>query len=136
MQLNRVADLLARGETVTFIARGHSMTPKIRDRQQVTLVPVDPTEVKRGDIVLARVGSFWYLHLVSATEKNRVQISNNRGRVNGWTARRNVRGRLAQAKSCGLRSGWTVPERRPSCVLRSRPRSSDCVRRARRVARV
>jgi hypothetical protein len=38
-----------------------------------------------GDIVLARVAGAVYLHLVSALANGRVQISNNRGRVNGWT---------------------------------------------------
>jgi hypothetical protein len=38
--------------------------------------------------VLARVAGTVYLHLVSSvdTVRNRVQISNNRGRVNGWTS--------------------------------------------------
>ncbi|HSK96848.1 MAG TPA: hypothetical protein VK891_09545 [Euzebyales bacterium] len=46
-----------------------------------------PTTVEVGDIVLARVAGTTYLHLVSAvdTGTGRVQISNNRGRVNGWT---------------------------------------------------
>jgi hypothetical protein len=35
--------------------------------------------------VLARVAGTVYLHLVSAVNADRVQISNNRGRVNGWT---------------------------------------------------
>jgi hypothetical protein len=45
-------------------------------------------KVEVGDIVLARVAGVVYLHLVSAVEpaKGRVQISNNRGRVNGWTS--------------------------------------------------
>lgn len=40
------------------------------------------------DIVLARVAGTVYLHLVSAVDANagRVQISNKRGRVNGWTS--------------------------------------------------
>jgi hypothetical protein len=53
----------------------------------VTVAPVDPTKADVGDIVLARVAETVYLHLVSAigTSAGRVQISNNRGRVNGWT---------------------------------------------------
>lgn len=63
------------------------MVPLIRSRQLVTVAPVDPTKVQVGDIVLARVAGTTYLHLVSAvdTGRGRVQISNNRGRVNGWT---------------------------------------------------
>jgi hypothetical protein len=63
------------------------MIPLIRSRQLVTVAPVDPTKVEVGDIVLARVAGSTYLHLVSAVDagRGRVQISNNRGRVNGWT---------------------------------------------------
>ena len=63
------------------------MFPLIRSRQLVTVAPVDPAKVEVGDIVLARVAGTTYLHLVSAVDasRGRVQISNNRGRVNGWT---------------------------------------------------
>ncbi|MCE7007609.1 hypothetical protein LWC34_33015 [Kibdelosporangium philippinense] len=49
---------------------------------------MDPTKLAVGDIVLARVAGTVYLHLVSALDpvRKRVQISNNRGRVNGWTS--------------------------------------------------
>lgn len=64
------------------------MVPLIRSRQQVTVAPVDPARLEVGDIVLVRVAGTTYLHLVSALNKDaeRVQISNNRGRVNGWTS--------------------------------------------------
>ncbi|NUR64902.1 MAG: S26 family signal peptidase, partial [Streptomyces sp.] len=47
-----------------------------------------------GDIVLARVAGTVYLHLVSSVDlaRKRVQISNNRGRVNGWTSHDRVFG--------------------------------------------
>jgi hypothetical protein len=64
------------------------MVPRIRSRQQVIVAPVDPAKLEVGDIVLARVAETVYLHLVSAIDqaRKRVQISNNRGRVNGWTS--------------------------------------------------
>ncbi len=54
----------------------------------VRVQPVDPAKVEAGDIVLAKVSGTVYLHLVSAVDhaRGRVQISNYRGRVNGWTA--------------------------------------------------
>jgi len=70
------------------------MVPLIRSRQLVAVAPVDSTKLEVGDIVLARVAGSVYLHLVSALDqtKERVQISNNRGRVNGWTGRDRVYG--------------------------------------------
>ncbi|MFJ6138349.1 S26 family signal peptidase [Kitasatospora sp. NPDC092286] len=70
------------------------MVPLIRSRQQVVVAPVDASKLEVGDIVLARVAGAVYLHLVSAVDpaRRRVQISNNRGRVNGWTGQARVFG--------------------------------------------
>lgn len=83
-----MAARVAGGSTVEFRPVGSSMVPLIRSRQLVTVAPVDPALVEVGDIVLARVAGTVYLHLVSAVdrERRRVQISNDRGRVNGWTS--------------------------------------------------
>jgi hypothetical protein len=85
--LDTIAGRVAAGATVDFRPSGSSMVPLVRNRQLVTVAPVDPTKLQIGDIVLARVAGTVYLHLVSAIDatSGRVQISNNRGRVNGWT---------------------------------------------------
>jgi hypothetical protein len=85
--LETIAARVAGGETVEFRPTGSSMVPLIHSRQLVTVSPVDPATVEVGDIVLCRVAGATYLHLVSAVDRagTRVQISNNRGRVNGWT---------------------------------------------------
>ncbi|AGZ43689.1 hypothetical protein [Actinoplanes friuliensis] len=90
-----VAARVAAGSAVEFRPTGSSMVPLIRSRQLVTVEPVDPATVVVGDIVLCRVAGAVYLHLVSAVDpaKRRVQISNNRGRVNGWTSYDRVYGR-------------------------------------------
>ncbi|MFE5208914.1 S24/S26 family peptidase [Streptomyces sp. NPDC056600] len=92
--LDAVAQRVAGGATVTFRPSGASMTPLIRNRQQVVVAPVDPARVEVGDVVLARVAGTVYLHLVSSVDpaRKRVQISNNRGRVNGWTSHDRVFG--------------------------------------------
>lgn len=92
--LDAIATRVAGGETVEFRPSGGSMVPLIRSRQLVRVVPVDPAAVEVGDIVLARVAGSVYLHLVSALDASRarVQISNNRGRVNGWTGHARVYG--------------------------------------------
>ncbi|MET0494689.1 MAG: hypothetical protein ABW000_16330 [Actinoplanes sp.] len=85
--LDAHAARVAAGRVVEFRPSGSSMVPLVRSRQLVTVAPVDPATVEVGDIVLARVAGTTYLHLVSAVNAatGRVQISNNRGRVNGWT---------------------------------------------------
>lgn len=86
--LDAAAGRVAAGARVELRPSGSSMVPLIRSRQRVIVAPVDPAKVEVGDIVLARVAGTVYLHLVSAIDpaRKRVQISNNRGRVNGWTS--------------------------------------------------
>jgi hypothetical protein len=92
--LDAAAGRVAAGATAELRPSGSSMVPLIRSRQQVTIAPVDPAKLEVGDIVLARVAGAVYLHLVSAVDlaRKRVQISNNRGRVNGWTSHDRVFG--------------------------------------------
>ncbi|MER6446757.1 S26 family signal peptidase [Streptomyces venezuelae] len=92
--MDAVAGRVAGGATVEFRPTGSSMVPLVRSRQQVTVAPADPSKLAVGDIVLARVAGTVYLHLVSAVDpaRKRVQISNNRGRVNGWTGHNRVFG--------------------------------------------
>jgi hypothetical protein len=92
--MDSVVRRVAAGEMVEFRPVGSSMVPLIKSRQLVTVVPVRPELVEPGDIVLTRVAGSVYLHLVSAVdhERQRVQISNNRGRVNGWTSHARVYG--------------------------------------------
>ncbi|MGW6916986.1 S26 family signal peptidase [Kitasatospora sp. NPDC054939] len=92
--LDAVAARVAGGATVEFRPSGSSMVPLIRSRQSVVVAPVDPAKLMVGDIVLARVAGTVYLHLVSSVDpvRRRVQISNNRGRVNGWTGHDRVFG--------------------------------------------
>lgn len=86
--MDAMAGRVAAGATVEFRPSGASMVPLIRSRDSVVVAPVDPSKLEVGDIVLARVAGTVYLHLVSSLDssRNRVQISNNRGRVNGWTS--------------------------------------------------
>ncbi|MER7169973.1 S24/S26 family peptidase [Streptomyces mesophilus] len=79
---------------MTFRPSGSSMIPLIRSRQEVVVAPVNPSKLEVGDIVLARVAGTVYLHLVSSVDaaRKRVQISNNRGHINGWTGHDRVFG--------------------------------------------
>jgi hypothetical protein len=90
---------LAAGETVQFRPRGHSMTGKVNDGQLCTVAPFHGDHVLAvGDIVLCRVKGTQYLHLAKALEGERVQIGNNRGRINGWVTRRQIFGRLIEVQ--------------------------------------
>lgn len=86
---------LKAGETIRFRPRGNSMTPRIKSGQLVEVAPVTRVPEK-GDIVLCRVNGADYLHLVSAVQGDRFQISNNHGHVNGWIGRDRIYGFLVE----------------------------------------
>lgn len=92
--MDTIAARVSAGSTVDFRPTGSSMVPLVASRDLVTVAPVDPGQVEVGDIVLARVAGTVYLHLVTAVDagRGRVQIGNNRGRVNGWTSHARVFG--------------------------------------------
>jgi len=93
---------LQQGKTVKLRPHGNSMVPVIKSGQLVTLNPVrHPETLKVGDVVLSRVQGAVRLHKISAIDpvKERVQISNNHGRINGWTGFRKVYGILVKVES-------------------------------------
>lgn len=84
-------------EPVRFVARGKSMEPKIHDGEEVVVRRLNVAdELRKEDIVLAKVKGIWYLHKITAINKDQFQISNNHGHVNGWTSRENIVGRLVK----------------------------------------
>jgi signal peptidase I len=96
---NYITKLLA-GETVQFRPRGNSMTPLIESGDLVTLVMATKGTVKVGDIVLCKVKGAQYLHLVKAIDetKDRYQIGNNHGGINGWAQGSNIYGLLVKVE--------------------------------------
>lgn len=90
--------LLREGEIVTFRPHGNSMAPRVRSGQRCTVEPVDPTTIKKGEVVLCKVRGAEYLHLVSAVQDGRFQISNNHGHVNGWIGANGIYGRLVKVE--------------------------------------
>lgn len=96
MSWPKIVERLEAGEDVTIRPSGQSMTPRIRSKQPVTLSPLGDLPIEVGMIVLARVKGRFYLHLVTARDGNRVQISNNHGYVNGWTTTERVYGVVAK----------------------------------------
>jgi len=87
---------LLQGETVSFRPRGHSMVPLIKSGQLCTVEPLNGRPLARNDIVLCKVRGTQYLHLVTGLRSDQVQISNNRGLVNGWTPLKNIFGILTE----------------------------------------
>jgi signal peptidase I len=92
--MREVVKQLQQGKTVTFKPVGNSMTPRIKSKQEVTVEPYTDQNLKVGGVVLVTVKGNTYLHLISAIDGDRIQISNNHGYVNGWTTKAKVWGVL------------------------------------------
>ena len=75
---------LLQGETIQFRPVGNSMDPKIKNGQLITISP-DISDVKIGDAVFCKIDKSIFVHLVNDIQENRYQISNIRGKINGWT---------------------------------------------------
>lgn len=91
---------LQQGNTVQFRPKGHSMTGKVNNGQLCTVEPIkDFNSLKKGDIVLCKVGGNQYLHLISAIATSRYQISNNKGHVNGWIGENGIYGKLIKVEN-------------------------------------
>jgi len=76
---------------------GNSMHPRIPSGSRVTLDPCTAEEAEVGDAVLCRVNGNIMCHLVKAKQGDRCQISNLKGRVNGWT--KAVYGRVVKVEN-------------------------------------
>jgi len=75
------------------------MKGKIESGQLCTVAPVDPSDLKVGDIVLCKVHGNEYLHLVKAVNGARFQIGNNRGLTNGWIGANGILGKCIRIES-------------------------------------
>lgn len=85
---------LKEGHTVLVRDFGDSMVPMIFSGQTVRVAPYRSEPLRKGDVVLAKVGGHLYLHKITALRAQEVQIGNNRGKVNGWTSRAQIYGRV------------------------------------------
>ena len=88
---------LKNGETVSFRPRGNSMQGKIESGQFCIVEPISYClSLQKGDIVLWKVNSNEYLHLIKAMNGKQFQIGNNRGRINGWIGTNSIYGKCVK----------------------------------------
>lgn len=103
--------LLEAGEVI-WKPHGNSMAPRINSGDQVKLISTKDLLLQTNDIVYAKVKGSYYLHLLTAIDEDRYQISNNHGYVNGWVSRDKVFGICVQVKDKILLSETDLNSRR------------------------
>lgn len=67
-------ELLKLGYAVRFRAGGHSMHPTIKDGEMITVEPVNPGDVRRGDILLYQFKKGVIAHRVLRVEREDAQL--------------------------------------------------------------
>jgi Peptidase S24-like len=89
------ADKLLAGETVECRPRGSSMKPKLNSGQLITISP-DIDDLHKGDVVFCKVKGRYFVHLLTAIQGDRYQISNNHGHINGWIGKNGIFGKVTK----------------------------------------
>lgn len=94
-----MVERLLNGEIVeNYREGGNSMSPRIKHRQAVNIYPFnDGSEPEVNDVVFCKVRGRYMMHLLTAIDGERYQISNNHGHVNGWTTRDKIYGLVEPA---------------------------------------
>lgn len=93
-----IAQLLQEGQFIEkYKEAGNSMLPIIKSRQPVSLEPLtDKITLEVDDIVFCKVKGNYYTHKIKAIKDSRYQISNNKGRINGWIGRKQIFGKVVK----------------------------------------
>lgn len=83
---------------------GGSMEPLLHSGDVFVFEAVrEDTKLKVGDIVFCRVNGNLCLHKITALAGNTYKIGNNKGKINGWTTRKQIYGKfvsIADGKNC------------------------------------
>lgn len=94
----RSAELLRQGFIGLLTGVGNSMTPHLVSHQKIVCIPVtQDTVLKKKDIVLAKIGSRYYLHFIHAIKNgDRYLIGNAHGHMNGVVGRNCIFGKVVE----------------------------------------
>lgn len=84
--------ILAEKGEVTIHCNGNSMRPIIAPKEAIHLKKVLPSQLRVGDAVFCRINRGLTVHKITAIDKERFQISNNHGHVNGWIGEKAIYG--------------------------------------------
>lgn len=83
---------------------GGSMEPILHSGETFHFQSVtEEARLSEGDIVFCEVNGEFLLHKIIAINGKRIQIGNNKGKVNGWTTKERIFGKYI--KTVDLQSG-------------------------------
>jgi len=76
------------------------MKPKINSGDRITISPTK--DIKKGDIVFCKVKGNFYVHIIKAIQGDKYLIGNNKGRINGWTSKNNIFGKVIKVENAKI----------------------------------
>jgi signal peptidase I len=104
--LDLAAELLSRGHGVRFRAGGDSMHPAIRDGEAVTVEPVSPAALRRGDVVLYQSARGLTVHrLVDIEESQFLMRGDSAGSADEPVERQRILGKVVAVERHFLTRG-------------------------------
>lgn len=96
----KAAEELVKGKVGRITGIGNSMTPILKSRQPVIVLPItEDTIFEKNDIVFCKVKGNYYLHKICSmrivdNDKEQFLIGNNHGHMNGWINKDKVYGKV------------------------------------------
>lgn len=84
MSRAQAIQILAEKGTAILKCNGNSMRPIMAPGDSLYIQKIDTSLLCPGDIVFCRIHGNLQVHLLSAIDNQRFQISNNKGHINGW----------------------------------------------------
>lgn len=103
-------DSLREGHQIRLRLRGHTLSPYLKRGQLCVVEPVDPQDVRVGEVVLARPRKAWAFYFVGGKDATTqsLKLVNGRGRVVGWRNYFYIAGRMKEPKL--MRDPARVPQ--------------------------
>ena len=96
---------------ITIRCNGNSMQPLIKSKEAIHLKKVLPEQLRVGDAVFCRINKNLQVHKITAIDKERYQISNNKGFINGWVGSKSIFGLAVQIEDRVLVSERDLEQR-------------------------
>ena len=90
--------VLEKAGNVILRCNGNSMRPLMAPGDALYIKKVDMSKLRVGDAVFCKVCANLQVHKVSAIDKERWQISNNKGFINGWVGASSIYGLCVQVE--------------------------------------
>lgn len=84
--------ILEEKNEVAIKCNGRSMIPLIHPKETIHLKKVLISQLRVGDAVFVRIKRALQVHILSAIDNDRMQISNRKGFINGWVGKNSIYG--------------------------------------------